>query len=99
MLVDWLLAMLVSHAFFAGDAWATLLVFGVVQTVLVGTAGFAVGHALLGMRVERVDGGWPGPGRALVRALLLCLAVPALVWDHDQRGLHDRAAGTVLARR
>jgi len=25
--------------------------------------------------------------------------VPALFWDRDQRGLHDKAAGTVIVRR
>lgn len=98
VVVDWLLAMLVSHAFLGGDPWATLLVFGLVQVLLVGTVGFAVGHFLLGMHVERVDGAWTGPWRAAVRSVLLCLAVPPLVWDRDQRGLHDRAAGTVLVR-
>jgi hypothetical protein len=34
-----------------------------------------------------------------VRTVLLCLAVPALIWDRDQRGLHDKAAQTVLVRR
>lgn len=97
--VDWLLALVVSWTFLGGDPWATLLVFGVAQVVLVGTLGFGVGHGLFGMRVERVDGGWAGPARALVRTALLCLAVPALVWDRDQRGMHDRAAGTVLVRR
>lgn len=99
VVVDWVLAMLVSHAFLGGDPWGTLLVFGLVQVLLVGTVGFAVGHFLLGMRVERVDGGWAGPWPALVRSVLLCLAVPPLVWDRDQRGLHDRAAGTILIRR
>ena len=99
VVVDWLLAMLVSRAFLDGDPWATLLVFGLVQVLLVGTVGFGVGHLLLGMRVERLDGGWAGPGRATVRSVLLCLAVPPLVWDRDRRGLHDRAAGTVLVRR
>ena len=99
VVVDWLLAMMVSHGFLGGDPWATLLVFGLVQVLLVGTVGFAVGHFLLGMRVERVDGGWAGPWRAVVRSVLLCLAVPPLVWDRDQRGLHDRAAGTVLVQR
>ena len=27
-----------------------------------------------------------------------CLVVPALVWDSDQRGFHDKVAGTVLIR-
>ena len=38
------------------------------------------------------------PWRPLVRTVLLCLAIPALIWDRDQRGLHDRGAGTVLVR-
>jgi len=24
--------------------------------------------------------------------------IPAVIWDADQRGLHDKAAGTVLLR-
>lgn len=97
--VDWLLASLISRAFFGADPWATLAVFAVVQAVLVGTVGYGPGHGLLGLRVERVTGGWAGPWPGLVRAVLLSLAVPALIWDRDQRGLHDRAAGTVLVRR
>jgi len=34
-----------------------------------------------------------------VRSVLLGLAIPALVWDSDQRGFHDKIAGTVLIRR
>jgi hypothetical protein len=33
-----------------------------------------------------------------VRTALLCLAIPALIWDADHRGLHDRVAGTMLVR-
>ena len=40
----------------------------------------------------------PGVGAAIVRTLLLCLVVPAVVWDADGRGLHDSAAGTVIVR-
>ena len=43
--------------------------------------------------------GWAGPLPALVRTALLCLVLPAVVYDRDQRGLHDRAAATVLVRR
>ena len=41
----------------------------------------------------------PGPVAALVRTVLLCLVVPAVVWDGDGRGMHDRAARTVIVRR
>jgi uncharacterized RDD family membrane protein YckC len=50
------------------------------------------------MRVERADGGAPGFVAALIRSVLLCLALPPLIWDADQRGLHDRWAGTVVVR-
>ncbi|MFE4466652.1 RDD family protein, partial [Oerskovia sp. NPDC056781] len=30
--------------------------------------------------------------------VLLCLVVPAVVWDGDGRGMHDKAAGTVIVR-
>jgi hypothetical protein len=35
----------------------------------------------------------------LVRSVLLCLVIPAVVWDADGRGLHDRAAATAIVRR
>ena len=63
-----------------------------------GTAGATLGHRLLGMRVETLDGTAPGFARALIRSVLLCLAIPPLVWDADQRGLHDRWAATLVAR-
>ena len=96
--VDWALAMAVSYAFLGGDPWWTLTVFGLMQLVMLATAAASVGHLLLGLRLVRLDGARPGPLRAAVRTALLCLAVPALVWNSDQRGLHDQAAGTVLVR-
>ncbi|WP_225754640.1 RDD family protein [Actinotalea sp. Marseille-Q4924] len=41
----------------------------------------------------------PGPVLGLVRTVLLCLVIPAVVWDGSGRGLHDVAAGTVIVRR
>lgn len=35
----------------------------------------------------------------LVRTVLLCLVIPAVVWDADGRGLHDRTASTAIVRR
>jgi len=67
--------------------------------LLVGTAGASIGQRVVDLRVETVAGGAAGPIRAAIRAVLLCLVVPALIWDRDQRGLHDKAAGTVLVRR
>jgi uncharacterized RDD family membrane protein YckC len=97
LLVDWVGALAIARLI-GRDPWVPLLVLFVEHTLLVGTAGFTVGHRLVGLRVVRLDGRPPGMGRAALRALLLCLAVPALIWDRDQRGLHDRAAGTLLER-
>jgi len=103
LLIDWALCWAVSLGFFHGSSWATLLIFLGENVVLVGTAGFTVGHRVLGLRVRRMlpgaPDGQPGPVRALVRSVLVCLVIPAVVWDGDGRGLHDRAAGTAIVRR
>jgi uncharacterized RDD family membrane protein YckC len=101
ILIDWILSLLIANALLrsAGlSSFGPLLVLFVEHAVLVGTAGGTIGHRLTGSRVETVDGVRPGLPQALIRALLLVLAVPALIWDRDQRGLHDRAAGTLVAR-
>lgn len=106
--VDWALSLLIASGLwgfrFAGggtgglDAFKPLVVFLVMNVVLVATAGSTIGHKLLGMQVQRIDGGYAGPLPALIRSVLLCLAIPPLIWDGDERGLHDRAADTVLRR-
>ena len=99
--IDWILCLLVAGWLLRSTGvgqFGPLLVLFVENVLLVGTVGATVGHRLLGMRVETVPGAAPGLRRALVRALLLCLAVPPLVWDADHRGYHDRVAGTLVAR-
>src|SRR5215469_15457469 len=55
-----------------------------------------------GMYVTRVrsvgyaDGRPIGIPRALLRGALLALLIPALIMDSDRRGLHDRAAGSIM---
>ncbi|AZZ48825.1 RDD family protein [Rathayibacter rathayi] len=95
---DFAVAALLSLAFFDYDRWASLLLFILLQVVFIPTIGGSVGHRLLGMRVVRLGGGWVGVWRPLVRSVLLAVLVPALVWDSDQRGFHDKVAATVLVR-
>ena len=38
------------------------------------------------------------PLQALARTVLLCLFLPAVVWDRDGRGLHDKVPNTVIVR-
>jgi hypothetical protein len=90
---------LISVAFFAYDSFATLAIFAATRVVFLITVSGSVGHLALGMRVVPVAGGYLGVWRPVVRTLLLCLVIPAVIWDRDQRGMHDRLAGTVLVRR
>ncbi|MFI8532030.1 RDD family protein [Streptomyces aquilus] len=102
--VDWGMSILIASQLItqgyrapATSNWA-LLVFFLMSVLTVGTIGFTPGKRLFGLRVVEVTTGQVKPLRALLRCVLLCLAVPALVWDRDGRGLHDRLAGTVEVR-
>ncbi|MFC9962570.1 RDD family protein [Streptomyces nigra] len=101
--VDWGLCVLIAYGLLTdgyGQAtgnWALLLFF-VMGVLTVGTLGSTPGKRLFGLRVVALDSGTVNPLRALARTALLCLALPALIWDRDGRGLHDRLAGTVEVR-
>lgn len=96
--IDWGIAVAVSILFFNYNGWATTLAFAVLQAVFIPTLGGSIGHRLVGLRVVPLAGGWVGVWRPVVRTLLLVIVIPALVWDSDQRGFHDKVAGTVLIR-
>ncbi len=108
MAIDIATAALIGYAFFGSidpvtgvrlaDPLATNLVFAAVQIVFIPTIGGSPGHRIMGMRLVRVHGGWVGLWRPVLRTALLFLVIPALIWDADHRGLHDKAAGTVLLR-
>ena len=101
--VDWGLCLLIAYSLItdgynqATGNWA-LLIFCVLSVLTVGTLGFTPGKRLFGLRVVAVATGQVNPLRVLFRTVLLCLAIPALIWDRDGRGLHDRLAGTVEVR-
>lgn len=97
--IDWGIAVALSAAFFAYDSLVTLLLFVGLQVLFTIVINASIGHALLGLRVVPMAGGLLGVWRPVVRALLIALVIPALLFDENQRGLHDRAAGTILLRR
>jgi len=97
LLIDWLASLVVALVVFHSGGW-TLAVFSVEVFVLEALTGFTLGKRLLGLRVARLDGRPVGFGWALLRTLLLITVVPALVTDRDLRGLHDRAANTIVLR-
>ncbi|MER5436715.1 RDD family protein [Streptomyces sp. NPDC002588] len=101
--VDWGLCLLIAYSLITDgytpstSNW-TLLVFLVLSLLTVGTVGFTPGKRLFGLRVVSVETGTVRPLGSLIRTVLLCLAIPALIWDRDGRGLHDRLARTVEVR-
>lgn len=103
LFVDWALCLLIAYGLFArGDQqaagnWA-LGIFVVLSVLTVGTVGCTPGKRILGIRVVGEGGGRLGFGRVIIRSMLLCLAIPALVWDRDGRGLHDRLSRAVQVR-
>lgn len=97
--IDWALALMVSRAFFGSDNTATLTFFMLEQWLLVATIGNSFGHLIAGIKVRKLDGSYVGIVPALIRIGLILLVIPAVIWDTDNRGLHDKAAKTVLVRR
>ncbi len=49
-------------------------------------------------RCARWSAGRVLPLQAMARTVLLCLFLPAVVWDRDGRGLHDKVPNTVIVR-
>ncbi|QVQ54703.1 RDD family protein [Spiractinospora alimapuensis] len=101
--VDWLLSLGVAHTVFDGSAnltaYVALVVFAAQATLLITFTGTTIGKRIFGIRMGQLPASsvtWPLA--VLVRTLLLCLVIPAVVYDRDNRGLHDRAVGTVSTR-
>jgi uncharacterized RDD family membrane protein YckC len=113
LFLDWLIAGLIASAVTSQPMWAggndysiaQLVTFFAITAILTGLAGSTIGHRICGLRVIPVRPGSAGytaqPGllAGVIRAFLLCLLIPAVVYDRDRRGLHDRAANTVVVHR
>ena len=97
--IDWGIAVVLSIAFFRYDAVATLAIFASAQVVFLLVINASIGHLILGLRLVRLAGGYVGVWRPIARTALLCVVIPAVIWDRDQRGMHDRLIGTLLVRR
>jgi uncharacterized RDD family membrane protein YckC len=110
LIIDWVLCYLIAssivrhNVFTVTDAHyqdaqlVALLLFVVEVYLLTAVSGLTVGKRLLGLRTIRTNGSSPGFRWAALRTLLLVCVVPACLSDRDLRGLHDRAADTVVVR-
>jgi uncharacterized RDD family membrane protein YckC len=103
LMIDWLIGVVIALAIVgdknpASTQALALAVFAAEIFLLTALTGFTVGKRLLGLRVARLDGQPVGLLSALIRTVLFLLVVPPLVLDADLRGLHDRAARTIVIR-
>jgi uncharacterized RDD family membrane protein YckC len=99
LLIDWALCLVLGA--FVGDpravAWPPVVALILINTFGIGLFGLTPGMLVARLRCISIrDGGAIGLGRALVRAVLLALVIPAVFLDGDRRGLHDRAAGSLV---
>jgi uncharacterized RDD family membrane protein YckC len=110
VVIDWGIAALIARGLFSvplpftqppatgGQSFVVLGVFALMHLLLVGTIGYTIGHRIMGLQVRSLAGGRVLPVQAIARTLLLCLFIPAVVWDRDGRGLHDKVPNTVIVR-
>jgi uncharacterized RDD family membrane protein YckC len=74
--------------------------FAVQVLVLTVLTGQSLGKRVLGIRVVRLADRERPPGLlpAAIHTALVMLVIPAVITDRDGRGLHDKAAGTLVVR-
>lgn len=104
--IDWFASLLVARLVFGEgvwgqgwQAWTPMLVFLVEATVLTALLGGSFGQLALRVVVVRLDGRPVNLLQALGRTALICLVIPPVVFNRDNRGLHDLAFGTVAVNR
>lgn len=98
IVIDWLPCSVAAQLFTDNPAFSALALFAALTALSIAVAGRTPGHAVAGLRVAGMDGRTAGVGPAVIRTVLLCLVIPPVVYDADGRGLHDRAAGTIVVR-
>jgi uncharacterized RDD family membrane protein YckC len=107
LLLDWAACTGIAVAIFGtgvvtGGGWRgfmTLATFFVESTVLCWLAGGSLGQLICRIAVARVDRQPLGIARAVLRAGLVSLALPALVIGPNRRTLADLASGTIVINR
>jgi hypothetical protein len=102
LLLDGVACVLIA-SLFGGFRWESqhyvnLAVLAVEYLVLLPVGGQTLGMRLVRIRVVPLQGGRLPLRWVVVRTLLLLVVIPALFSDRDQRGMHDRASGTVVVR-
>jgi uncharacterized RDD family membrane protein YckC len=99
LLIDWALCLMIASCYADPRvvAWPPIVVLILFNALFIGPFGRTPGMSLARIRcVSAIDGGGIGVLRGLLRGALLALLIPAIIMDADRRGLHDRAAGSIV---
>ena len=103
--IDWALATMTTALFVPpfssaiGPSALRLGIFVLEVSIVTGFSGSSMGQRIVGLRVLS----WPDhlfvtPMRAFMRTLLIALVIPAVVYDNEGRGLHERLTQTTVVR-
>lgn len=98
-LIDIALSFLVASAFTAPalPRNVSLVVFGLEYCFFAALLGQTPGMFVTRIRIARTDRiARLGVIRAIIRTALLMLLIPALIWDRDYRGLHDKYSQSAI---
>ena len=100
LFIDWFACMFLVRAFMGAGSHplVQLEVFYAEVAILTALTGASFGQRLVGIAVVGVRGQRLSVVKVAARTFLVCLVVPALIWDRDQRGAHDLAVGGVVVR-
>lgn len=103
--IDWIASSLVTlllfpqFAYGSVQAWfPTAGIYVVEASLLTWLTGSSFGQRIVGLQVHSIDGARISLWRMVLRSLLVCLVIPAVVYDNQGRGVHDRLAGTYVVR-
>jgi uncharacterized RDD family membrane protein YckC len=108
--IDWMLSLLAVAAVTGRNPWEhsdagltnSYIAFGVLAVeiwLLTCLVAGSAGQIVMRIAVRRVGGAMVDPLRVSLRTILLLLVIPPVIYNRDQRGLHDLAADSIVVRR
>ena len=106
IILDWVLSIVLSRVLFGQFEYgtpeaslSTLMIFVFQLILLTWLMSASFGQRIMRIAVVRMTGERLSLWRVTLRTALICLVIPAVVFDSDGRGLHDRLVGSVVIRR
>jgi uncharacterized RDD family membrane protein YckC len=101
--LDWLMSWAVGSLIFSQNQGRSLwipLVFFLEIVLLTWLTGASAGQRVLGLTVRSYPEGFALTlPKVILRTLLILLVIPAVVYDAEGRGLHDRIVSSAVFRK